>query len=77
MIDTLALRERIFEAAMLGLLSEQRENDGDIADLLESIEATRLELQKAKAIKKPKAMPPITPDEIPFDFPPIVETGAT
>ena len=55
---------------MLGLLSEQREDDGDIADLLESIEATRLELQKAKAIKKPKAMPPITPDEIPFDFPP-------
>lgn len=54
---------------MLGLLSEPQEKDGSIAELLERVETTRLKLQKAKAVKKPKAMPPITPDEIPFDFP--------
>lgn len=69
--DTQAVKEALMlEAAMHGLLTEQQDNDGDIAELLESIETTRLGMQKAKTIKKPKAMPPITPDEIPFDFPP-------
>lgn len=54
---------------MLGLLTEPQENDGNVTELLERVETTRLGMQKAKVIKKPKAMPPITPEETPFDFP--------
>ena len=64
-----ALKERIAEAAIRGQLTEQLESDGTADALVKEINSKRLELQKAKVIKKAKSLAPVTEDEAPYDIP--------
>jgi len=68
------LRELILQLAVQGKLVEQRTEDGTAADLLKQIEkAKATDLKKRKAngdrITKPKYLPPISAELIPFDVP--------
>lgn len=68
------LRDAILQLAVQGRLVEQRESDGTATDLLKEIEAAKAaDLERRKAagerIRKAKVLPPIDPDEIPFDIP--------
>ncbi|MDV2858283.1 restriction endonuclease subunit S [Oceanimonas sp. CAM02] len=63
------LRELILELAVRGKLVPQDSSDEPASVLLERIAAEKAELIKAKKIKKPKALPPITDEEKPFELP--------
>lgn len=58
------LRQSFLLEAMRGKLVEQDPNDGHAKDLLEKIKS-----KKAKSGKKEKELPPIKPEEIPFEIP--------
>lgn len=53
----------------MGKLVPQDENDEPASILLEKIKAEKDKLVKEKKIKKSKALPPITDDEIPYNLP--------
>jgi type I restriction enzyme S subunit len=63
------LRELILELAVRGKLVPQDVNDEPASVLLERIAAEKAQLVKDKKIKKPKALPEIGEDEVPFDIP--------
>ena len=63
------LRELILTMAMQGQLVEQDAHDPPAGQLLKEIEAEKERLVKAGKIKKPKALPPINPDEVPYELP--------
>ncbi|WP_299664356.1 restriction endonuclease subunit S [uncultured Psychromonas sp.] len=63
------LRELILELAVRGKLVQQDPNDEPASVLLERITAEKAQLVKDKKIKKPKKLPPISEDEIPFPLP--------
>jgi len=63
------LRELILTLAMQGKLVEQDPNDSPASELLKEIEAEKQRLVKAGKIKKPKPLPPIKPEEVPFQLP--------
>ncbi|SDX49293.1 restriction endonuclease subunit S [Nitrosomonas halophila] len=64
------LRELILTLAMQGKLVEQDSNDPHASELLKEIEAEKQRLVKAGKIKKPKPLPPINPEEVPYELPP-------
>ncbi|MBL7769301.1 MAG: restriction endonuclease subunit S [Flavipsychrobacter sp.] len=57
-------RQSILQEAMQGKLVKQDPKDGHAKELLEKIKA-----EKAKSGRKEKELPPIKPDEIPFEIP--------
>ena len=63
------MKAALLQAAMQGKLTEQLQEDGDAADLLEQIAKEKSQLIKEGKIKKEKPLPEITPDEVPFDIP--------
>ena len=63
------LRELILTLAMQGKLVEQDPNDPPASKLLKEIEAEKQRLVKAGIIKKPKPLPPIKPEEVPYELP--------
>ena len=63
------LRELILTLAMQGKLVEQDANDPPASELLKEIEAEKQRLVKAGKIKKPKPLPPIKPEEVPYELP--------
>lgn len=67
------LRETVLQLAVQGkLTSEWRANNRDTEDasiLLKRIQIEKAQLIKDKKIKKEKALPKITKDEIPYDLP--------
>ncbi len=63
------LRELILELAVQGKLVPQNSEDEPASVLLERIAAERAQLVKDKKIKKQKALPAISDDEIPFELP--------
>ena len=63
------LRELILTLAMRGELVEQDPNDPPASELLKEIEAEKERLIKEKKIRKPKKLPPITPEEVPYHLP--------
>ncbi|MFH1914420.1 MAG: restriction endonuclease subunit S [Pseudomonadota bacterium] len=63
------LRKAILQLAVMGKLVEQDPNDQPASELLKEIEAEKARLVKEKKIKKPKALPKIKDDEIPYDLP--------
>lgn len=69
MIDTKAIRSKILDLAMRGLLTEQLSEDGTAEELYQQIQTEKRELIKAGKIKKEKPLPPISEDEIPFEIP--------
>lgn len=69
MIDTEALRSKILDLAIRGKLTEQLPEDGSAEDLYAKIQEEKAQLVKEGKIKKEKALPEITEDEIPFEIP--------
>jgi len=63
------LRELILDLAVRGLLVPQDPNDEPASVLLERIAAEKAELVKSKTIKKPKTLPALGGNEIPYNFP--------
>jgi type I restriction enzyme S subunit len=63
------LRQAFLREAMQGKLVPQDPNDEPASVLLEKIKAEKQRLIKEEKIKKQKALPPITEDEIPFGIP--------
>lgn len=63
------LRELILSLAMQGKLVSQDINETPARDLLIKIKAEKERLIKEKKIKQSENLPPITPDEIPFQIP--------
>ncbi len=64
-----AMKKSLLQYAIQGKLVEQRADEGTAQDLLKDIQAEKKRLIDEKKIKKPKALPPITKDEVPFDIP--------
>ncbi|HCF93937.1 MAG TPA: restriction endonuclease [Verrucomicrobia bacterium] len=63
------LRELILTLAMQGKLVEQDSNDPPASELLKEIKAEKQRLVKAGKIKKPKPLPPIKPEKVPYELP--------
>lgn len=63
------LRQAFLREAMQGKLVPQNPNDEPATELLVKIKAEKEQLVKEKKIKKPKPLPPITKEEIPFKIP--------
>ena len=63
------MQKSILQYAIQGKLVEQREEDGTAEDLYQQIQEEKNKLIKEGKIKKTKALPGITEDEIPFDIP--------
>lgn len=63
------LKKSLLQAAIQGKLVEQHDSDGNVDELIDSITTERERLIKEKVIKKPKALEPISEEEIPFDIP--------
>ena len=63
------LRKAILQLAVMGKLVPQNPNDSPVSELLKEIKAEKLRLIKEKKIKKPKALPPIKPEEMPYELP--------
>lgn len=64
------MRQAFLREAIQGKLVSNETSDGKTgADLLAEIQAEKAQLIKEKKIKKPKPLPAILEDEIPFDIP--------
>jgi type I restriction enzyme S subunit len=63
------LRELILTLAMQGRLVEQDPDDPPASELLKEIQAEKQRLVKAGKIKKPKPLPPIKPEYVPYELP--------
>lgn len=63
------LRNAVLQAAFEGKLSARLETDGNVFSLLKEIESEKAELVKLGKAEKPKKLPPINEDDIPFDIP--------
>ncbi len=63
------LRQSFLREAMQGKLVAQNPNDEPAKKLLAKIKAEKEQLIKEKKIRKPKLLPPITNEEIPFEIP--------
>ena len=63
------LKASLLQAAIQGKLSKQLPTDSNASDLLKDIQAERAKLFKHKKIKAAPPLPPVSPDEIPFDIP--------
>lgn len=62
-------KQSVLNAAIQGKLVPQDPNDEPASKLLERIRAEKERLIKEKKIKKEKPLPPISPDEVPFELP--------
>lgn len=63
------LRELIISLAVTGLLVPQDESDDPAIEILNQIRNRKLDLIKDKKIKKPKPLPDIEPNDIPYTIP--------
>jgi type I restriction enzyme S subunit len=63
------LKKNILNEAVRGRLVPQDPNDEPASELLKKIEAEKQRLYEEGEIRKPKKLPPVTEDEIPFEIP--------
>jgi len=63
------LRQQLLQDAIQGKLVPQNPNDEPGSELLKKIKAKKQKLITEKKIKKGKELPPIKPEEIPFEIP--------
>ncbi len=76
------LRKAILQLAVMGRLVEQDPADPPASELLKEIEVEKERLVKAGKIKPPKPLPPIKPEEVPYELPPgwewvrLIEVGS-
>lgn len=64
-----AMKKSLLQYAIQGKLVEQRADEGTAQDLIKEIQVEKKRLIEENKIKKTKALPPITEEEIPFDIP--------
>lgn len=64
-----AIERAILQAAISGKLTDQLSEDGTAAELLETIQAERQQLEKEGKIKKQKPLPPVGKADEPFELP--------
>ena len=67
--DLSVLKNKIIDAGIRGKLTEQLPEDGTAEELYQKIQEEKAELIKNGIIKKEKALPEITKEEIPFEIP--------
>jgi type I restriction enzyme S subunit len=63
------LRQQLLQDAVQGKLVEQNKKDEPASELLKRIKAEKEKLIAEKKLKKEKELPPIKPEEIPFEIP--------
>ena len=63
------LRKAILQLAVMGRLVPQDPSDPPASELLKEIDAEKQRLVKAGKIKAPKPLPPIKPEEVPYQLP--------
>ncbi|MDZ7718568.1 MAG: hypothetical protein U5K72_07100 [Balneolaceae bacterium] len=63
------LKKNILNEAVRGRLVPQNPNNEPAAELLKKIEAEKQRLYDEGEIRKPKDLPPVKEDEIPFEIP--------
>ncbi len=63
------LRQQLLQDAVQGKLVEQNPKDEPASELLKRIKAEKEKLIAEKKLKKEKELPPIKPEEIPFEIP--------
>jgi type I restriction enzyme S subunit len=63
------LRQQLLQDAVQGKLVEQNPDDEPASELLKKIKAEKNNLVAEKKLKKEKELPPIKPEEIPFEIP--------
>ena len=63
------LRQQLLQDAVQGKLVEQNKKDEPASELLKKIKGEKAKLIAEKKLKKEKELPPINPDEIPFEIP--------
>ncbi len=63
------LRQQLLQDAVQGKLVEQNPDDEPASELLKKIKAEKAKLINEKKLKKEKELPPIKPEEIPFEIP--------
>ncbi len=63
------LRQQLLQDAVQGKLVAQNPTDEPASALLQRIKAEKEQLIAEKKLKKEKALPPIKPEEMPFDIP--------
>lgn len=69
MIDTEALRKKVIDLAIRGKLTKQLPEDGTAEELYAQIQEEKARLVQEGKTKKPKPLPEIAADEIPFEIP--------
>lgn len=67
--DSQILKAKLITAGIQGKLTKQLESDGKAEELYQQIQEEKQKLIKEGKIKKEKPLPPISPDEIPFEIP--------
>lgn len=67
--DSQILKAKLITAGIQGKLTKQLESDGIAEELYQQIQEEKQKLIKEGKIKKEKPLPPISPDEIPFEIP--------
>lgn len=67
--DSQILKAKLITAGIQGKLTKQLESDGTAHELYKQIQEEKQKLIKEGKIKKEKPLPPISPDEIPFEIP--------
>jgi type I restriction enzyme S subunit len=63
------LRQQLLQDAVQGKLVQQNKSDEPASELLKKIKAEKAKLIAEKKLKKEKDLPPIKPEEIPFEIP--------
>lgn len=63
------LRQQLLQDAVQGKLVEQSKKDEPASELLKKIKTEKEKLIAEKKLKKEKELPPIKPEEIPFEIP--------
>jgi len=63
------LRKAILQLAVMGRLVPQDPEDPPTSELLKEIDSEKQRLAKAGKIKAPKPLPPIKPEEVPYQLP--------
>jgi restriction endonuclease S subunit len=63
------LRQQLLQDAVQGKLVPQNKEDEPASELLKKIKAEKTKLIAEKKLKKEKELPPIKPEEIPFEIP--------
>lgn len=67
--DSQILKAKLITAGIQGKLTKQLESDGTAHELYQQIQEEKQKLIKEGKLKKEKPLPPISPDEIPFEIP--------